>query len=90
MSDEKLIEGEVEERRDATKEVLEPEVIPRDDQKPLVDAGRVIMMVGGPQAMRPMSLPQVFQEIFAILGDIDRRLTALEKGERPSGLIIPD
>lgn len=87
MSDEKLIEGEVEERRDATVEAL---AASQEESKPFVDAGRVIMMVGGPESMRPMTLPQVFQEIFAILGDIDKRLAALEKGERPSGLILPN
>lgn len=56
----------------------------------LIDAGRVIMMVGDEKNVRPMLLPDIFQEMFSILGDMDARLTKLERGERPSGLIVPN
>ena len=56
----------------------------------MIDASRVLMMVGDGNTARPMSVPQIFQEMFSILGDIDHRLNKLEKGERPSGLIVPN
>lgn len=57
----------------------------------LIDASRVLMMVGDEQQARPMTIPQIMQEMFGILGDLDRRLSALENpSERPSGLILPD
>jgi hypothetical protein len=81
-----------------TPETIDPtEVqIPREEAEKLsanqlIDAARVLMMVGTAQEARPMTVPQIFQEVFAILGDIDKRLMALENpSERPSGLILPN
>lgn len=57
----------------------------------LIDAGRVVMMVGDEKNVHPMPLPAIFQEMFSILGDIDRRLTKLETGGvRPSSIIVPN
>lgn len=76
---------------DPTEVQIPEEVARRLSLDMLIDAGRVLMMVGNDKEARPMTLPQIFQEIFAILGDIDKRLVALENpGERPSGLIIPN
>ena len=67
------------EDKEAQAEVLE---VQEEDGRPtkglLVDAGTVVMMVGSEKELRPMTVPQIFQEIFAILGDLDRRTTALE------------
>ena len=76
----------------AEETVREPDAViePPKDEK-LIDASRVFMMVGDERGARPMSLPQIFQEMFAILGDVDKRLRGLENPkERPSGLILPD
>lgn len=76
---------------DPTEVQIPEEVAKRLSPDMLIDASRVLMMVGTEKEARPMSMPQVFQEIFAILGDIDKRLQALENpGSRPSGLIIPN
>lgn len=76
---------------DPTEVQIPEEVAKRLSPDMLIDASRVLMMVGTDKQARPMSMPQVFQEIFTILGDIDKRLMALENPtERPSGLIIPN
>ena len=76
---------------DPTEVQIPEEVAKRLSPDTLIDASRVLMMVGTEKEARPMSMPQVFQEIFAILGDIDKRLVALENtGTRPSGLILPN
>ena len=76
---------------DPTEVQIPEEVAKRLSPDMLIDASRVLMMVGTEKEARPMTMPQVFQEIFGILGDLDRRLMALENpSERPSGLIIPN
>lgn len=45
----------------------------------IYDAGRVIMMVGGPGGkMVPVPLPVVMEQLFAVLADMDQRLQAVE------------
>jgi hypothetical protein len=57
---------------------VEPtEVIPAP--RKLIDGGNVIILVGDERGQTPMPLPAVFQQLFAVLGDLDRRLTALEE-----------
>jgi hypothetical protein len=57
----------------------------------LIDASRVLMMVGDEREARPMTIPQIMQEMFGIIGDLDKRLMALEDpSRRPSGLILPN
>ena len=76
---------------DPTEVQIPEEVAKRLSPDMLIDASRVLMMVGTEKEARPMTMPQIFQEIFGILGDLDRRLMALENpSERPSGLIIPN
>ena len=79
------------EDKEAQAEVLE---VQEEDGRPtkglLVDAGTVVMMVGSEKELRPMTVPQIFQEIFAILGDLDRRTTALEAKKSENRLILPD
>jgi hypothetical protein len=59
-------------------EVVEPtEVIPAP--RKLIDGGNVIILVGDERGQTPVPLPAVFQQLFAVLGDLDRRLTALEE-----------
>jgi hypothetical protein len=75
MSEEKTVE----------ETVVEPtEVIP--PPRKLIDGASVIILVGDEQRQTPMPLPAIFQQLFGILGDLDRRLTALE--EKSSGSII--
>ena len=76
---------------DPTEVQIPEEVASRLSPDMLIDASRVLMMVGNEKEARPMSMPQVFQEIFTILGDIDKRLMALENpNTRTSGLILPN
>jgi hypothetical protein len=91
MSDEETTPEITPEAIDPTEVQIPEEVAKRLSPDMLIDASRVLMMVGTEKEARPMSMPQVFQEIFAILGDIDKRLQALENpGTRPSGLIVPN
>lgn len=57
-----------------------------DDKRPeeviesrkLIDGGNVIVLVGDEQRQIPIPLPDIFQQLFSILGDLDKRLMALE------------
>ena len=91
MSD-KEVEPEITpEAIDPTEVQIPEEVARRLSPDMLIDASRVLMMVGTEKEARPMTIPQIFQEVFAILGDIDKRLQAIENpGTRPSGLILPN
>ena len=51
-------------------EVIEP--------RKLIDGGNVIVLVGDEQRQIPIPLPDIFQQLFSILGDLDKRLMALE------------
>ena len=87
-----------EEKPEITPEAIDPtevqipeEVARRLSPDMLIDAAKVVMMVGNDNQVRPMTVPQIFQEMFAILGDVDKRLKALEDpSKRPSGLILPN
>lgn len=83
------------EDKKAQVEVVGPTEVPEEEtgratKGLLVDAGTVVMMVGSEKELRPMTVPQIFQEIFAILGDLDRRVQALETNNSESRLILPD
>ena len=91
MSDSESIENPV----TPADRVLDPDEvqIPREVQERinnLIDAGRVVMIVGDGDTARPMTLPQLFQEMFAILGDLDNRLSKMESGRTPGGLVLPN
>lgn len=79
-----------------TPKVLDPDQvqIPKEvaeKMNNLIDASRVLMMVGDEREARPMTIPQIMQEMFGIIGDLDRRLMALEDpSQRPSSLILPN
>jgi hypothetical protein len=65
--------------------VVEPtEVFARPNH--LVDGQNVIIMVGDEQRQTPMPLPAIFQQMFGILGDLDKRLMALE--DKKNGSVI--
>lgn len=53
----------------------------------LIDGAKVIMIVGDERQAVPMALPDVFQQMFAILGDLDRRLMALEEKKQKSSIV---
>ncbi len=60
------------------------------EEPQFIDAGQVIILVGNPNTKQaiPMPLPAVFEQLFGILGDIDRRLTALEGSPKEKSKII--
>jgi len=67
-------------------EVIEPtEVIPAP--RKLIDGASVIILVGDEQRQTPMPLPAIFQQLFGILGDLDRRLMDLEETTRNNSII---
>jgi hypothetical protein len=70
-------------------EVIVPEEV-QDAPGGLIDGGRVLIMVGDPTSRRaiPMTLPDVFQQLFAILGDLDKRLAKLEGSPTEESRII--
>jgi hypothetical protein len=56
----------------------------RAEEAPAIvyDAGKVIMLVGDPSGVTiPMPIPAVFQQLFGIIADLDRRLMELEAKE---------
>lgn len=55
-----------------------------------IDGGQVLIMVGDPQTgkMMPIPLPAVFEQLFGVLGDMDRRLQELEAGRPEESRII--
>ena len=55
-----------------------------------VDGGNVIVMVKTETEVVPMPLPVIFEEMFKILGDLDRRLTALQGNKEDSRIILPN
>lgn len=59
------------------------------EEKPdrLIDGANVFMLVGTEHQQVPMPLPAVFQQMFAILGDLDRRLMALEEKTQKSSIV---
>lgn len=71
-----------------------PEVLdfqePNQKDLDFVDAGRVLILVGDPASKTalPMPLPAVFEQLFGILGDLDRRLMALEGEPKEKSKII--
>lgn len=75
---------------DPTEIQVPEEVARRLSPDMLIDAGKVVMMVGSDKEVRPMTVPQIFQEIFAILGDLDSRVRALEDKKSDSRLILPN
>jgi hypothetical protein len=67
--------------------VVEPtEVFERP--KHLVDGQNVIILVGDEQRQTPMPLPAIFQQMFGILGDLDRRLMAIEEKSKSSVITL--
>lgn len=92
MDDKEVLAEAVEnpEVLDPTEVQVPEEVARRLSPDMLVDAGKVVMMVGSEKELRPMTVPQIFQEIFAILGDLDARVQALEAKKSESRLILPD
>ena len=48
----------------------------------IIDAGTVVLIVGDEKQQIPMPLPAVLQQLFAILGDLDRRLMDLEANNK--------
>ena len=75
--------GEVE---DKTETVVEPaEVI--EPKERLIDGAKVYMLVGDEQRQTPMPLPAIFQQMFGILGDLDRRLMELEANAKKSSIV---
>jgi len=69
-------------------EVVEPtEVIEPAPNDRLIDGAKVYMLVGDERQQVPMPLPAVFQQMFAILGDLDSRLMELEKNVTKSPIL---
>ena len=67
-------------------EVVEPiEVIAPKDR--LIDGAKVYMLVGDEQRQTPMPLPAIFQQMFGILDDLDRRLMAMEENAKKSSIV---
>lgn len=60
------------------------------EQLPFIDGGQVLIMVGDPQTgkMMPIPLPAVFEQLFGVLGDMDRRIQELEAGRPAESRII--
>ena len=50
-------------------------------------ARRCILLVGDERQQVPMPLPAVFQQMFGILGDLDRRLMELEANAKKSPIV---
>lgn len=74
------------EPEDKTETVVEPtEVIPAP--RKLIDGANVIILVGDEQRQTPMPLPAIFQQLFGILGDLDRRLMDLEENTKKSPIV---
>lgn len=86
MADDVLIEGEVEERRDATVEALAEEQA-QEREMPLIDGGRVVMMVGNEERQVPILLPMLFQQLWQVLGSLDQRLQAIEEKAKDNRII---
>lgn len=69
-------------------EVVEPtEVIEPAPKDRLIDGAKVYMLVGDEQRQTPMPLPAIFQQMFGILGDLDRRLMAMEENAKKSSIV---
>lgn len=76
------------EPEDKTETVVEPtEVIEPAPNDRLIDGAKVYMLVGDEQRQTPMPLPAIFQQMFGILGDLDRRLMALEEKTQKSSIV---
>ena len=74
------------ETEDKTETVVEPaEVI--EPKERLIDGAKVYMLVGDEQRQTPMPLPAIFQQMFGILGDLDRRLMELEANAKKSPIV---
>ena len=74
------------ETEDKTETVVEPtEVIAPKER--LIDGAKVFMLVGDERQQVPMPLPAVFQQMFGILGDLDRRLMDLEENSKKSPIV---
>jgi len=70
-------------------EVIEPELLARAnaERDRLIDGAKVFMLVGDERQQVPMPLPAVFQQMFAILGDLDRRLMEVEANAKKSPIV---
>lgn len=75
---------------DQDAEVPAVPVTTSESEVDFIDAGRVLIMVGDPQTGKgmPISLPVVFEQLFGILADLDRRLMELEAGPKEKSRII--
>ena len=69
-------------------EAVEPtEVIEPAPKDRLIDGAKVYMLVGDERQQVPMPLPAIFQQMFGILGDLDRRLMELEANVKKSPIV---
>lgn len=71
---------------ETTETVVEPTevIVPKEK---LIDGAKVFMLVGDERQQVPMPLPAIFQQMFGILGDLDRRLMAIEENSKKSPIV---